>query len=145
VGYAPVYIATLLTCTLTLWLIIGVIWVLRQRQPSRQRVAFDFRYGLALSGLSLGRDERRKDVAVQVGLVLHNASDWPIKYHVEDMEVVIGDRAISKPNFTNMGGFISKGCNTMFLYPAFHKVWSTRPLRGGSLIRSPMGTRTLGS
>jgi hypothetical protein len=74
---------------------------------------------LALSGLSLGRDERRKDVAVQVGLVLHNASDWPIKYHVEDMEVVIGDRAISKPNFTNMGGFISKGCNTMFLYPAF--------------------------
>lgn len=118
-GYLPVALTGLGVFVMIIWGINGIVWLRRQSQPAKARMAFDYRYGLALLCLHMGRDEGKEEASFQVGLVLKNASEWPMKYHVEDMNVIVGDRTIAKPNFTNTGGLISKGCHTTFYYPPF--------------------------
>lgn len=118
-AYLPVFLVALVTFVCTIWGFNGIVWLRSQRRPSKQRVAFDYAYGLSLIELHLGLDESKKDAAFQLGIRLFNASDWPIKYLVEDMNMVIGDRAIAKPNFTSMGGIVSRRSPTLFLYPPF--------------------------
>jgi hypothetical protein len=48
-----------------------------------------------------------------------NSVDAPIKYEVESIDVIIGDKAISKPMFDNRGGVIARGRQQTFLYPRF--------------------------
>lgn len=120
-GYLPIFLVAFGIFVAAIWGLNGVIWLRRQRRPSRERVAFDFSYGLSLQGLQLGRDESKEDAAFQLGLVLFNAADWPIKYEIEDIDVIVGNRAIARPTFVNRGGVISRRCSTMFFYPPFPK------------------------
>lgn len=120
-GYLPIALTGLGVFVATIWGINGIIWFNRQRQPGKARVAFDYRYGLALHAVHLGRDEEKEEASFQLGLILHNAVDWPMKYHVEDMIIIVGDRTIANPNFANLGGLISRGCYTTFYYSPFAK------------------------
>ena len=103
----------------TLWTLLGVIWLWREMRPSGERIAFECAYGLALDGLHLAKDDAQLPPAVQLGIVLRNASSVPLRYKVEEIHVVMGTTAIPYPTLINDGGVISRGCTTLFLYPAF--------------------------
>jgi hypothetical protein len=102
-----------------LWGVNGVIWLLREIRPSKERIAFDCAYGLALESISLGKDEGQATAAVQLGIVLRNASPVPLRYDVEEIEVIIGTTTIPHPAWANRGGLISRGCVQTFSYPSF--------------------------
>lgn len=89
----------------------------------RQRhFAFTYAYSLALAGIQIGRDDNNPEgAALQLSLILRNAADGPLRYHVEQFDVIIDDRTISHPVFTNRGAVISKGLQLMFSYPSFGK------------------------
>lgn len=85
----------------------------------RRRVfAFNYSYGLALTGLHLGYDKDAKPPAVQIGLVLANAMDVPIKYEVESYDVIVDGRTNVKLDFKNSGGVIASRRETTFFHPA---------------------------
>jgi hypothetical protein len=92
-----------------------------RRRPLKETMEFDYAYGLALEGLPLGRDDGKPDAAFQVNLLLRNATNAPLRYYVESMSVVIGDRTPANAVFTNRGGVIPWGGTTEFSYPAFSK------------------------
>ena len=107
---------------ITLWSLIGLIWLVREIRPSQLRIAFDCAYGMSLERLALGKDEDTPDAALQLGIVLRNAANIPLKYAVEQIELIVGTTAIPKPNLINSGGVISRGCESTYYYPPFPRV-----------------------
>lgn len=120
-GYLPVAVFTLVTFGACVWTLNGIIWFRTRNKPSKSKMIFDYSHGLALLGVSLGIDEGKKNEAFQVGLMLHNAADGPIKFHVEDFDVIVGDRTITHPNFKNRNGIVPRGSTLTFFFPAFDK------------------------
>ena len=120
-GHLPTALVTLAAFTMLVWLWIGFIWLKAKDRPSKKKQKFDFSYGLAISHLNLGRDDDSKDAAVQLGAWLQNATDYPMKYEVTDIIVILGDRTLPNPNFISRGGVIARGRETLFLYPPFSK------------------------
>jgi hypothetical protein len=104
-----------------LWLINQAIWLLTRTRPLKSRTVYDYSHGLALDGLHTGKDETKPDAMFQVGLRLRNATAFPMKYDVEAIEVVLRDRTIRTPNFTNKGGTLPAHSATLFFYPPFTK------------------------
>jgi hypothetical protein len=103
----------------TLWTLLGVIWLWREMRPSRERIAFECAYGLALDGLHLATDDAQVPPSIQLGIVLRNASNLPLRYKVEEIHVIVGTTAIPYPTFVSDGGLISRGTATTYFYPAF--------------------------
>jgi hypothetical protein len=62
---------------------------------------------LHLAGMDVVIDPRRK--SVQVGFNLENSSDIALRYHVENIAVVIEGKTAMTPVFENRGGVIRKG------------------------------------
>jgi hypothetical protein len=111
-SFSPFWI----TVPLGLALFVLVLYEFRRAK----HFAFTYAYGLDLKNLSIGRDEANPAGGVlQLGLLLANAADGPLKYHVEEMEVIIGDRTIPNPNFRSRGGVIPRGSEREFFYPPF--------------------------
>lgn len=94
-----------------------VLYILR----TKRKFTFNYAYGLALAGLHLGYDDSMNPPAVQLGLVLANATEYPIKYEVEQFEVVIENRAIGQPGFKTRGGVIASRMTGTYFYPSFNK------------------------
>jgi hypothetical protein len=99
----------------------GIIWLKTITLPLMTKLSFDYSYGLALSRLQLGIDDNQEGAALQLGLWLKNATDAPLKYNVDEFDIILGDRAIIEPIFKNRGGVISKGMEQLFFYPPFNK------------------------
>jgi len=120
-GYLPIFLTSLLTFAVCLWMYNNIIWLMTRTHPLKTKLAFDYSYGLALSRLHLGIDDADENKALQIGLWLKNSADAPLKYYVDDFDIVLGDRAIPNPVFTNKGGVIPKGMEQLFFYPPFNK------------------------
>lgn len=120
-GYFPIALSGIITFGVALWIFNGFIWLRNQKKPIREKLSFDYSYGLALTGLHLGFDERSNDHAFQLGLILFNATSLPIKYLVEDIIIIVGDRTIASPQFVNRTALISSRTNNTFFYPSFRK------------------------
>jgi hypothetical protein len=109
-------------------------WGKKQLRMVRRRRHFDFAYayGLDLAGVSISRDETNPTGGLlQLGLVLRNAADGPLKYEVEHLEVVVGDRTV--PTAGKGGGFILRGGQRTWFYPPFKREAVQPRMRG--LIR----------
>jgi hypothetical protein len=103
-----------------------------QLYARRQRMPFDYSYGLALDGLALGRDDSHPGgPQFQVGLNISNVVDGPLRYEVDSFDVVIDNRTLAKPSFQNRGGVIPRGCTQRFMYPAFARGDITGPRPSG--------------
>jgi hypothetical protein len=63
-------------------------------------------------GMDVVIDPRKK--SVQVGFNLENSSDIPLRYHVENIAVVIEGKTAMTPVFENRGGVIRKGRKQSF-------------------------------
>jgi hypothetical protein len=117
-----VAIAALATFTLLIWMWNGITWARNQKRPSKARISFDYAYGLSLENITLGLDDDgRGDAALQFGLNLRNATSGPIKYYVEEFDVIVNDRTAALPLFKNRGGPLPRDARTIFFYPPFSK------------------------
>ena len=83
-------------------------------------------YGLRLEGFQSLIDKKNK--AVQVGFILRNTSDAPIKYEVEDILVTLNGVGNDKPAFDNMGSVASRHTTTTFYYAWIFKA----PIKPGT-------------
>jgi hypothetical protein len=80
-------------------------------------------HGLYLEKMHVGIDKTQK--TVQIGFVLRNATDEPIRYEVEQVTAVIAEKTVTNPNFVNTGGVIARGANTTFFFaPIKHSIGS---------------------
>ncbi len=102
-GYLPVFLVALFATAMTLVILSVIVWLWRQKTPAKARVAFDYRYSLALDGIHIAYDPDKQEAALQLGLKMHNTAEWPMKYHVKDISVILGDRTIGEPEFINRG------------------------------------------
>ena len=114
-------IAALLTFTAGIWAWNGVSWARNQKRPPSARISFDYSYGLALDSIQLGMDDTKEDAAFQIGLNLRNATSGALKYHVEEFDVILNNRTIANPIFTNKGTVIPRDSRPVFYYPPFDK------------------------
>lgn len=89
-----------ITAPIGLAMILWVVYEIRRQK----HFSFTYAYGLALESLHLGRDENNPSgAALQLGLVLKNAADGPLRYNVEQFDVIIGNTTLAQPIFTNRG------------------------------------------
>jgi hypothetical protein len=77
-----------------------------------------YAYGLALQALHIARDDQApKGAVVQLGLILLNAANGPLKYEIENIEIAIPDMQLMDAPWVNRGGVIARG-NTQTFYCA---------------------------
>jgi len=88
---------------------------------TKRKFTFDYAYGLALAGIHLGYDDSMNPPPVQLGLILANATEYPIKYEVEQFDVVIENRALEQRTFRTTGGVIPSRMSGTYFYPPFGK------------------------
>lgn len=101
-------------------LILSPYWLYKAAQArivSAPGEAID--YGFRLEAFRSLIDKKK---AIQVGLVLQNSLDVPIKYEVEDILVTINGMGSDNPTFDNMGGTVSKRTSSIFDYAWIFKV-----------------------
>jgi hypothetical protein len=97
-SYLPVFLVGLGVFVATIWGLNGIVWLQRQKRPSKQRVSFDYNYGLALETVHPSLDADNVDNHLEFRLVFRNVANGPIKLLVETFSAVIEDRmANTKP------------------------------------------------
>jgi hypothetical protein len=112
-GYLPIVLVMLLTFTLGIWMINGVIWLRRQRRPSKQRISFDYSYSLALEGIWAGLDLDNNENTLELRLQLRNTAVRPIRFEVEKLQFRIEDRFVEA---IPKGAILAPGM-TLTLFP----------------------------
>jgi hypothetical protein len=117
----PSFSAYWITIPLGLAMFLAVLYVVNRKQ----QLAFNYAYGLAFKGIYFGYDRaannKLENEKFQLGLNLVNAIDGPLKYQVDQIDIIVGDRTHAKPEFPLLGGVIARGTDTNFLYPAFKR------------------------
>ena len=93
---------------ITLWTIVGVLYVYDRTKPRTMRVVPDYRYGLTFEGLNPFLDAMDEAVWLSFGIAIRNYSQAPIRYAIEEFDIRIGSRALPKPEkiFT---GYLPRG------------------------------------
>jgi hypothetical protein len=120
-GYLPVFLVAFGIFVSAIWGLNGIIWLKHQKQPSDERISFDYAYGLALEDITLAIEREKEESALQFGLRFRNAASGPMRFYVEEFDVILKDRTIARPTFINRGGFIPRDSSTIFFYPPFSK------------------------
>jgi hypothetical protein len=120
-GYLPAATFALVAFTCTILLANGLISLRTRRRPLRETMEFDYSYGLSFEEIHIGIDAGKPEAFFQVAIKLRNATDAPLRYHVDTMHVVVADRTVENPQFLNRDGVIPRGGSTLFFYPAFPK------------------------
>jgi len=82
---------------ITLWTIVGVLYVYDRTKPRTIRVAPDYRYGITFEGMGIAIDPLNEETWFGPVLQLRNFSQAPIRYTVTQFDVRIGTRALPKP------------------------------------------------
>jgi len=97
-GHLPTALVALGVFVAGIWGLNGIIWLRRQRRPSKARVTFDYSYGLALEDLIPALDLTNADNTLEVRLRIRNHATGPVKLMVEKIHTTIEDRFWTTPN-----------------------------------------------
>jgi hypothetical protein len=96
----PVFLVEIGTFLTAIWGINGVIWLRSQQRPSRTRLTFDYSYGLALDEITPSHDTENEGNTLEFSFRIRNVAPGAIRYNVERMDVIIGDRIRTLRNCT---------------------------------------------
>jgi hypothetical protein len=118
-GYTPIVLVGLLAVTVVVWLINGIRALVRRGTPTKPKMSFDYAYGLALTAMHIGKDEKNEQGYYQAGVIWRNSGPAALQYHVDHFRVIIGTRTVNAPY--NRDGIIARDCHTIFFYPPFSK------------------------
>lgn len=93
-GYLPVVLTGIGVFTATIWAINGIIWLRRQRRPSRARIAFDYAYAIPVTSVEFGWDPQNKANTLEIRPRIKNVAPGPIRYRVVRLYVTFNDRFV---------------------------------------------------
>src|SRR5579884_1046422 len=91
-GYLPIFLVGLGVFTVVLWGVNGLIWLQRQRRPSRARVSYDYSYALASEEVIPSLDLENNQNTLKFRLAFTNVANGALKYHVEKLQIFLEDR-----------------------------------------------------
>lgn len=92
-----------------------VYCIIRQRKFS-----FDYAYGLAIKDFIYGVDDLENPTSISINLLLQNTAHGPLKYNIDQLDIIIDGHTHTNPVFDNKGGVIPRGSEAKFLYPSFN-------------------------
>jgi len=118
-GFKSVQIAYLIP--LTVGAFGGTLYVINQVTLAVNRARQGYAYGLAYEGIFLGFSPDTPEMMLQFGILIRNATDRPLRYEVEQFDVVIGDRTIANPIFASSGTLIPRNAQRRYSYPSFRR------------------------
>jgi len=104
----------------TLWTIVGVLYVYDRTKPRTVRVVPDYRYGLTFEGMNPNVDFLNEETWLSFGVTIRNFSQAPIRYTVEEFDFRIGSRALPKPEKI-LTGYLARGGGQTITPSRFHK------------------------
>jgi hypothetical protein len=96
-GYLPIALTGLGVLVATIWGFNGIVWLRRQRRPSKAQVTFDYSYALALEEVVPSLDVANASNTLEVRLKIRNHANGPMKFMVERLHTTIGDRFWTMP------------------------------------------------
>lgn len=99
----------------------GTIYFLNQIALFSRRWREGYAYGLAYIGPLLGYNTNQANAALQLGIVIVNVSDRPLRYSVKRLNVIVENTTLTNPTYVSMGGFINRNTQRQFSFPAFTK------------------------
>jgi len=91
-GYLPIVLIGMFSFALGIWILNGVIWISRQKRPSKQRIAFDYSYSLTLTDIFPSLYLTDQDSTLELRPRFKNASNRAFMYKFERLEFRIEDR-----------------------------------------------------
>ena len=95
------------------------MWLANQVVTFLRRNREGFSWGLAYEALVLAYNPSDANAGLQLGVAFRNVTMRPIQYYVERFDVVVANRTLTKPTFTNSGGVIPRATQRFFRAPAF--------------------------
>lgn len=119
-GYLPTALVALGVFVAGIWGLNGIIWLRRQRRPSKEHVTFDYSYGLALEEVVPSLDLTNINNTLEIRLKIRNHATGPIKFLVEEFHTTIEDRFWTTPVQFN-GVLPRMGAITLFPGGGFKK------------------------
>jgi hypothetical protein len=97
-GYLPIALTALAVFGGVLWAINGVVWLRRQRRPSKASVTFDYSYGVVLEAVETSYDANNEGNSFEIRLRIRNHASGPMSFEFERIHVTIGDRFHTAPS-----------------------------------------------
>jgi hypothetical protein len=104
-----------ITTPISLLMFYAIIYNVRRRQ----KFSFDYAYSLVVTGIAVGVDDSTTPATMQISLLLRNVAGYPIRYLVENLEVIIDSRTNPNPTFVNRGIVICRGQDGRFFCPSY--------------------------
>lgn len=111
-GYLPVFLSAFGIFTASIWLLNGIIWLRRQNRPSKERISFDYSYGLALEDLLITHDDGNNDNYIEFRLAIRNVTNGPVRFNIEKLSFYLEDRFVDAKSFSSI---IPRGTRTTLI------------------------------
>jgi hypothetical protein len=97
-GYLPVVLFDIFAFGGAVWTLNGVVWFSTRNRPSKQKLTFDYSFGIALDDVIPSHDPENVHNNLEFRFQIRNVAPGPAKYDAERINVVIGDRIRSARN-----------------------------------------------
>jgi hypothetical protein len=91
-GYLEVFLVTIGVFTSGIWAINGMVWLRRQARPSREHIAFDYAYALALEEIAPSLDLNNLENTLELRPKFRNVANGPMRVLIDRMDVRLEDR-----------------------------------------------------
>jgi hypothetical protein len=102
-GYLPVVLTSIIVFAVVIWIFNGIIYMQRQRRPSKARIIFDYAYAIPVTDIQFGLDLQNKANTLEIRPRIKNVAPGPVKYRAARLLVTFNDR------------FVEWGCNDSIL------------------------------
>lgn len=99
----------------------GTLYIINQIIILYNRFREGYAYGLAYEGIALGFSPDTPNTMLQFGVLIRNTTERPLRYKVEQFDVVIEDRTIANPIFVAAGGIVPRSAQRRYSYPSFSR------------------------
>jgi hypothetical protein len=96
----------------------GAVYLLNQLSIFFRRWREGYAYGVAYRGPVLGYNPDFSDAVIQLGVVILNVTDKPLRYTVKRFNVVVGNTTLPI-SIGHIGGFINRGTERHCFFPSF--------------------------
>lgn len=121
-GYLPVFLASMFVFVATLWSWIGIRWLVLESRKEKLQASvpeYDCSLGISVQQFYAARDNGNERLHLQVGFILQNISDFPLKYRMRKMFIQLEHRVPPHDEPIIDVGVIRKNSGALWRLPAF--------------------------
>ena len=117
-GYLPIFLFGLVAFGAFVWISNGVVYFTTRNRPSKSKMTFDYSFGFALDEISPSHDPDNIDNSLEFRFLIRNVAPGPLKYKIERINAIIGDRIRATRNGE---GILPRNSSTMLRVGGFQK------------------------